>query len=127
MKESKGKKHNIVLGSLPIIGIIIFAGLYVYDVELYPRGSLSNPNELGFDRINDYWCGLMNEKGMNGQQNPAMPFAISAMDILCVGLFSNAFYPICRKICQKPIFENCNPTIRNFNNGFRNIDFYPIP
>ncbi|WP_252736470.1 hypothetical protein [Maribacter dokdonensis] len=83
---NKVKKHKIVLQFLPTIGIIIFVGLYVYSAKLYPGGSQANLNSVGFDWINNYWCNLMNEKGMNGKQNPAKPFAISAMVILCFSL-----------------------------------------
>lgn len=68
------------------IGILIFVGLYIYSSKLYPGGSQADLNSIGFDWINNYWCNLMNEAGMNGQPNPAKPFAISAMIILCTSL-----------------------------------------
>ena len=71
---------------LPTIGILVFAGLYVYSASLYPGGSQANPNSVGFDWINNYWCNLMNEYSMNGQKNPARAFAITAMVILCASL-----------------------------------------
>lgn len=75
-----------ITGILPTIGILIFVGLYVYSANLYPGGSQANPNSVGFDWINNYWCNLMNENGMNGQINPARTYAITAMVILCVSL-----------------------------------------
>jgi hypothetical protein len=51
---------------------------------LYPGGSQVNLNSESFDWANNYWCNLMNEKGINGQANPAMPFSILAMIILCL-------------------------------------------
>lgn len=69
-----------------MIGILIFLVIYVYSSTLYPGGSQANLNSEGFDWINNYWCNLMNEKGMNEQQNPARPFAILAMIILCSSL-----------------------------------------
>lgn len=79
-------KFRTTVGMLPTIGILVFAGLYVYSASLYPGGSQANPNSVGFDWINNYWCNLMNENGMNGQKNPARAFAITAMVILCASL-----------------------------------------
>lgn len=78
--------HRKITGILPTIGILTFVGLYVYSANLYPGGSQANPNSVGFDWINNYWCNLMNESGMNGQINPARTYAITAMVILCVSL-----------------------------------------
>ncbi|MGB5430515.1 MAG: hypothetical protein WBM94_12640, partial [Eudoraea sp.] len=60
---------------LPTVGILIFIGLYIYAASLYPGGSQLDSNSLGFDWMNNYWCNLMNENGMNGLENPARPFA----------------------------------------------------
>jgi len=67
---------------LPAIGILIFAGLYIYSAYLYPGGSHADLNSKGFDWINNYWCNLFNTKALNGQPNPARPFAIAGMIIL---------------------------------------------
>ena len=82
------KKRHIdkIINKIPTIGIIVFIALYFYSSTLYPGGSQADLNSEGFDWLNNYWCNLMNEKGMNGQQNPARPFAISAMIILCFSL-----------------------------------------
>ena len=63
-----------------------FVGLYVFAASLYPGGSQANMNSVGFDWFNNYWCNLMNEKAMNGLENPARPIAITAMIILCASL-----------------------------------------
>jgi hypothetical protein len=60
--------------------------LYIYSSTLYPGGSQANLHSEGFDWINNYWCNLMNENGMNGQPNPARPISILAMIILCISL-----------------------------------------
>jgi len=60
--------------------------LYGYSSTLYPGGSEADLNHLGFDWANNYWCNLMNELAMNGEVNPARPFAISAMMILCLSI-----------------------------------------
>lgn len=79
-------KYRNISGILPTIGILIFIGLFVSSANLYPGGSQANPNSVGFDWINNYWCNLMNEKAMNGQKNPARTYAIIAMVILCASL-----------------------------------------
>jgi len=72
---------------IPLIGILGFVVLYIYSTTLYPGGSQADPNALGFDWIHNYWCNLTNELGMNGQPNPARPFAIAAMTLLCTSLW----------------------------------------
>lgn len=71
---------------MPTFGILIFTGLYIYAASLYPGGSQADLNSTRFDWINNYWCNLMNENGMNGLENPARPIAIFAMIILCSSL-----------------------------------------
>lgn len=68
------------------IGVLIFVCLYLYASTLYPGGSQADLTRAGFDWINNYWCNLLNLEGMNGQSNPARPFAIAAMIILCLSL-----------------------------------------
>tara|TARA_Y100000589_G_C26908289_1_gene529177 strand:- start:30 stop:680 length:651 start_codon:yes stop_codon:yes gene_type:complete len=83
--KKKGSQYQIA-NLIPVIGIVIFVGLYIFSSTLYPGGSQANLNSEGFDWINNYWCNLMNEKGMNGQPNPAKPYSIIAMIILCLSL-----------------------------------------
>ena len=71
---------------LPIIGILIFMALYIFAASLYPGGSQADLYSVGFDWMNNYWCNLMNEVAMNGEINPARPYAIVAMIILCLSL-----------------------------------------
>lgn len=85
MLNNKGDKYQIS-NYIPIIGIATFVGLYIFSSTLYPGGSQANPNADGYDWINNYWCNLMNVKGMNGLPNPARPYAILAMTILCLSL-----------------------------------------
>jgi len=68
-----------------------FVLLFLYATSLYPGGSQANLNSVGFDWINNYWCNLMGKKGMNGALNPARPYAIFAMILLC-GSLSVFFY-----------------------------------
>ncbi|WP_373517680.1 hypothetical protein [Pricia sp.] len=70
----------------------------------YPGGLIADLNSVGFDWINNYWCNLMNEKGMNGQINPARQFAISAMIILCISLML-FFIQFARKFATNRIWR----------------------
>ncbi|HSP82465.1 MAG TPA: hypothetical protein VLN72_01890 [Gillisia sp.] len=71
---------------LPSICIFLFAIIYYYSSTLYPGGSQDDLNSPGFDWVHNYWSDLMNETGRNEQPNPAEPFAITAMVLMCVGL-----------------------------------------
>ncbi len=75
-----------VIAAFPTVGIAIFTALYVVSSLLYPGGSQVDLNSEGFDWVNNYWCNLMDEKGMNGEHNPAKPYAMVAMVILCSSL-----------------------------------------
>ena len=81
-----GKLINQFTNYIPSIGILIFVGLYIFSASHYPGGSQANLNKEGFDWINNYWCNLLNEKGMNGAPNPARPIAIFALLVLCFSL-----------------------------------------
>jgi hypothetical protein len=65
-------------------GIFLFILFYIIAASLYPGGSQADINSKGFSWINNYWCNLLNEKAINGQQNTAKPIAIVAMFILCL-------------------------------------------
>ncbi|HLO53992.1 MAG TPA: hypothetical protein VK169_06885 [Saprospiraceae bacterium] len=79
------QKKSIV-DYIPLVGIIIFVALYMYASMLYPGGSQADLQSVGYDWIHNYWCNLMNDQAMNGQPNPAKPFAVVAMVILCISL-----------------------------------------
>ena len=74
------------MNRIPLIGILCFLGLYIYSSTLYPGGSQVDLHSVGFDWVHNYWCNLLNKKGMNGLPNPARPFSILAMVILCISL-----------------------------------------
>lgn len=71
---------------MPTICIVIFSVLYYYSSTLYPGGSQADLSTSGFDWVHNYWSDLMNETGRNEQPNPAEPYAIAAMVIMCIGL-----------------------------------------
>lgn len=84
------KKFNTqltpILYFIPFVGIAIFIALYCYATTLYPGGSQSDLTSEGFSWLHNYWCNLLNEKGMNGELNQARPYAITAMFFLCISL-----------------------------------------
>ncbi len=84
--NQKKRSRKQIANIIPIVGIIAFVGLYIFSSTLYPGGSQADLNSEEFDWVNNYWCNLMNEKGMNGQPNPAKPFSILAMVVLCISL-----------------------------------------
>ncbi len=53
---------------------------------LYPGGSQADLQSVGYDWVHNYWCNLMDDQAINGRPNPAKPFAILAMIILCLSL-----------------------------------------
>lgn len=65
---------------------MVFVLLYLIATFLYPGGSQVDKNSVGFSWINNYWCNLLAENGINGQPNTARPVAISAMLVLCLSL-----------------------------------------
>ncbi len=79
-------QNKSIVDYIPFIGIIIFVALYIYTSTLYPGGSQADLQSVGYDWIHNYWCNLMNDQAMNGQSNPAKPFAVDAMVILCLSL-----------------------------------------
>ncbi len=75
-----------LLKLFPTIGILLYIALYIFSASLYPGGSQADLNAKGFDWINNYWCNLLNVEAMNGALNPARPFAMAAMIILCFSM-----------------------------------------
>ena len=72
----------------PLFGIVTFIGLYVVAALFYPGGSEFDRHAKGFSWLHNYWCNLLNEKSINGEDNSARPFAISAFLVLGLTLLS---------------------------------------
>lgn len=85
MKQQNDKTKNILVLT-PIFGTIIFVVLYFVATLLYPGGSQVDKNSIGFSWANNYWCNLLNENAINGQNNPAKPIAMAGMFVLCLTL-----------------------------------------
>lgn len=79
-------RSSLIVNNIPTLGILCFVLLYLYATTLYPGGSQANANAEGFDWVHNYWCNLMNEKARNGLVNPAQPFSVLALFILCLSL-----------------------------------------
>lgn len=69
-----------------MIGTLIFAILYFIATFFYPGGSQFDDNSVGFSWTNNYWCNLLSDIAINGQENSAQPIALTAMLILCLSL-----------------------------------------
>ena len=80
---------------IPIFGTICFVVLYIISTFLYPGGSQLNIKSEGFSWANNYWCNLLYKNAVNGQQNPARPFALTGMIILsCTISFFWFLFPV---------------------------------
>jgi hypothetical protein len=79
-----GSKNYRLL--IPVFGTFIFIILYVTATCFYPGGSQVDKNAVGFSWANNYWCNLLNEIAINGKPNPARPFALAGMLVLCFTL-----------------------------------------
>lgn len=88
----------------PSVGIVVFVVLYVFAATLYPGGSQADINHIGFDWVHNYWCNLTNELAINGVPNPARPYAMVAMMILCCSL-TIFFIQFARQFAQQRFWQ----------------------
>lgn len=84
INTTPGNKRLWIL--MPLWGIGVFILLYFIAALLYPGGSQVDQFSKGFSWLNNYWCDLLHDKAKNDLNNPAKPFAIIAMIILCISL-----------------------------------------
>ena len=71
---------------VPLFGCVIFLLLYLAAAAVYPGGSQADVYAKGFSWMHNYWCNLLNEKGLNGENNAGRPFAWIAMVVLLLSL-----------------------------------------
>jgi hypothetical protein len=71
---------------VPVFGALFFLLLYALAAANYPGGSASEPQTKGFSLLHNYWCSLLNEKAINGEENSGRPFALAAMLVLALTL-----------------------------------------
>jgi len=72
----------------PFVGSLVFIILYVIAALLYPGGSGADKTAIGYSWTDNYWCNLLSEKAINGQNNIGRPVAITAMFALGLSLLT---------------------------------------
>lgn len=87
------KKHGTLLG--------IFMSLLIYTIAIrfYPGGSAEDPAAKGFNWQTNYFCNLMNNKALNGENNPVYVLAIIGMMIVSISI-AWFYYNYSKKINQ---------------------------
>ncbi len=71
---------------IPAFSVVVFTGLYALAAWLYPGGTKSDPNRVGFSLADNYWCDLLDGTTYGGRPSPSRPIALAAMIVLCAGL-----------------------------------------
>lgn len=87
--------------TIPIVGVVVFIGFYLYSSVLYPGGTRFDHTTVGYDHIHNFWCDLLDISAFNGQINPARTSAQLATVILSLSLI-----PFCYNLIN--IFEDKN-------------------
>jgi len=85
-KPSLKKLNRDALLLIPVLGALLFIGIYFIATLYYPGGSQIDANSTGFSWADNYWCNLLNAKAMNGKINPASPIAGSGMIVISITL-----------------------------------------
>lgn len=70
----------------PIVATITFLALYVTSALLYPGGSRSHPDHIGFSFRDNYWCDILDRTTYGGKPNPGASIALGATIVLSFGL-----------------------------------------
>jgi hypothetical protein len=71
---------------LPLICILLGCALVLLATRFYPGGTLDDPTVAGFDWSRHYLTNLFRPMALNGQQNPARPYAIVGVWMYCAGM-----------------------------------------
>ena len=77
-------KPSVLL--LPLVGMVLFIGLYIVAALNYPGGSWMISDQEGFNFWNNYLCDLLDRNAINGELNSARFFARASLGALCVSL-----------------------------------------
>ncbi|WP_282055377.1 hypothetical protein [Maribacter luteus] len=89
MNQKTNHKTKMGIPALtPLIGIGVFVICYVLATLNYPGGNWSSPDHESFSIWHNYLCDLLDSQAINGEENSARPYAISALLALCLGLFT---------------------------------------
>jgi hypothetical protein len=84
IKSDTYPSRNIWLLLVPAAGSVIFILMYVVATLYYPGGSQADKAAKGFSWAHNYWCNLLNEKGINGEPSSSPMVALPALGVLCV-------------------------------------------
>lgn len=71
-----------LLDYIPLIGIVIFIGLYFLAAFLYPGGTRFDHNSEGYSHFQNFWCDLLDEYSYNKIYNKGRVPALLATVIL---------------------------------------------
>lgn len=88
------KKHFVLIGIIVALLLLLIATL------VYPGGSLSNKNAVGFDWSKNFISNLFAKKAVNGLDNPARLWADGGMIFLALS-FATFFIAFSQKIPVK--------------------------
>jgi hypothetical protein len=70
------------------MGISLFALFFILAASNYPGGSNLNPNSIGYNWSENYWCELLGTYSKNHSINSAQPFAMAGMISLTLGMYA---------------------------------------
>jgi len=70
----------------PIIGIVVAVCLFIAAGRAYPGGTLVSSDTVGYSWTRNFISSLFATRALNGADNPARYFAMSAMLFLCISL-----------------------------------------
>lgn len=73
------KNHSV------LIFLFISVSLMIWATTLYPGGSITDKNSIGFDWTKNFFSNLFQEKAINGSQNPSRIWAMIGMAFHSVG------------------------------------------
>ena len=79
--------YELFLLSLPLIGIGSFILFYFMAAKHYPGGSWIVSDTDGFSFWHNYLCDLLDINAINGEPNKGRTYAITALCLLCAGIF----------------------------------------
>ncbi|CCG99688.1 hypothetical protein FAES_1678 [Fibrella aestuarina BUZ 2] len=83
-----------------LIGLVVALLLLAVAAAHYPGGSYWDAHSVGYDWTTNYLCNLFSEQAVNGLANPARPWAIAGMLLLCIS-FGVFFVRFSRRIPSK--------------------------
>ncbi|WP_300597820.1 hypothetical protein [Niabella sp.] len=86
MQQQKDLSEGERARLLPVAGILLFVCCYIIAAVLYPGGSQADKNAQGFSWLHNYWCNLLNDRGINGQPNAGKWWGRMGMTILGASL-----------------------------------------